>query len=119
MQALKDFTSFCECIKVFMYSLSGDKVGLASAALKSDNLQYNTMCHWVDGMNVSLTKCLMFQALFFIIIACKILYKNPFNYFLIRFLRALYPSQQPTVLSLTSLQALLDHLFCNHFSRKL
>ena len=35
---------------------------------KSDNLQYieyNTLGRWVAGMNDSLTKCLMFQALFF------------------------------------------------------
>ena len=33
--------------------------------LKSDNLQYNTLAHWVDGTNDSSTKRLMFQALFF------------------------------------------------------
>jgi hypothetical protein len=34
--------------------------------LKSDNLQYgNMLCRWVDGTNDSLTKCLMFQVLFF------------------------------------------------------
>ena len=31
---------------------------------KSDNLQYNTLCHWVAGTNDSSTKCLMFQVLF-------------------------------------------------------
>ena len=34
-------------------------------ALKSDNLQYNMLGRWVDGMNDSSTKHLMFQALFF------------------------------------------------------
>ena len=33
--------------------------------LKSDNLQYNTLAQWVDGINDLLTKRLMFQALFF------------------------------------------------------
>ena len=33
--------------------------------LKSDNHQYNMLAHWVDGTNDSLTKRLMFQALFF------------------------------------------------------
>ena len=31
---------------------------------KSDNLQYDTMGCWVDGMIASLTKHLMFQILF-------------------------------------------------------
>ena len=35
------------------------------AIIKSDNLQYNTLARWVDGTNDSLTKHLMFQALFF------------------------------------------------------
>ena len=48
---------------------------------KSDNLQYNMLGRWVDGTIVSSTKCLMFQVLFFFIISCKILYKNPFNLF--------------------------------------
>ena len=47
---------------------------------KSDNLQYyNTLGCWVDGTIVSSTKRLMFQVLFFFIISCKILCKNPFN----------------------------------------
>ena len=33
--------------------------------LKSDNLQYNTLVCWFAGTNDSLTKCLMFKALFF------------------------------------------------------
>ena len=47
--------------------------------LKSDNLQYNTLGCWVGGTIASLTKHLMFQVLFFFIISCKILCKNPFN----------------------------------------
>ena len=33
--------------------------------LKSDNLQYDTLGHWVAGTNDSLTKRLMFQVLLF------------------------------------------------------
>ena len=33
---------------------------------KSDNLQYNTLVRWIAGTNDSSTKCLMFQALFFL-----------------------------------------------------
>ena len=33
--------------------------------LKSDNLQYSTLVRWVAGTIVSLTKCLIFQELFF------------------------------------------------------
>ena len=33
--------------------------------IESDNLQYNILGCWVDGMSVSLTKCLMFQVLLF------------------------------------------------------
>ena len=36
-----------------------------SADMKSDNLQYNTLSRWVDGINDSSTKRLMFQVLFF------------------------------------------------------
>ena len=52
---------------------------------KSDNRQYNTMVCWVDGKNDSLTKCLMFQVLFFFIISCKFLCKNCFNFFFYNF----------------------------------
>ena len=34
------------------------------AKQKSINLQYNTLVCWADGTNDSLTKCLMFKALF-------------------------------------------------------
>ena len=40
--------------------------------LKSDNLQYNKLVRWFAGTNDSLTKCLMFQALFFIIISYRL-----------------------------------------------
>ena len=50
--------------------------------LKSDNLQYNTLVHWVAGMNDSLTKRLMFQVLYFFMISCRILCKNTFNLFI-------------------------------------
>ena len=33
---------------------------------KSDDVQYNTLGGWVDGTNDSSTKCLMFQAQFYI-----------------------------------------------------
>ena len=39
--------------------------------LKSDNLQYNTLAHWVAGMNDTLTMRLMFQALFFFIVSYR------------------------------------------------
>ena len=52
-----------------------------TSLLKSDNLQYNMLGRWVDGIIVSLTKCLIFQVLFFFMISCKILCKNPFNLF--------------------------------------
>jgi hypothetical protein len=35
------------------------------AIIKSDNLQHNTLAHWVDGTNNSSIKHLMFQAFFF------------------------------------------------------
>ena len=49
--------------------------------LKSNNLQYNKLGCWVHGTIVSSTKCLMFHVLFFFIISCKILNKNPFILF--------------------------------------
>ena len=49
--------------------------------LKSVNLQYNTLGRLDDGTNESSTKRLMFQVLFFFMISCKILCKNPFNLF--------------------------------------
>ena len=49
--------------------------------LKFDNLQYNMLVRWVPGTNDWSTKCLMFQVLSFFIISCKILCKNPFNFF--------------------------------------
>ena len=48
---------------------------------KSVNLQYNTLGRLDDGTNKSSTKRLMFQVLFFSMISCKILCKNPFNSF--------------------------------------
>ena len=39
---------------------------------------YNII-HWFAGTNDSSTKCLMLQVLFFFIISCKILCRNPFN----------------------------------------
>ena len=48
------------------------------AKYKSDNLQYDMLGRWDDGTIVSSTKRLMFQVLFFFIISCKILCKNPF-----------------------------------------
>ena len=49
---------------------------------KSVNLQNNTLGFLDDGINESWTKrCLMFQVLFFFMISCKILFKNPFNLF--------------------------------------
>ena len=58
---------------------------LTIAYQKSNNLQYNTLCRWVDGKIISLTKCLMFQVLFLFVISCKVLCKNPFNYFFYNF----------------------------------
>ena len=48
---------------------------------KSDNLQYNTLVRWFARTNDSSNKRLMFQVLFFFMISCKILFKNPFNLF--------------------------------------
>ena len=48
---------------------------------KSVNLQYNTLGRLDDGTNKSSSKRLMFQVLFFFMISCKILCKNPFNLF--------------------------------------
>ena len=39
---------------------------------KSDNLQHNMLAHWVDGINNSSTKLLIFQALFFFIISYRL-----------------------------------------------
>ena len=54
---------------------------LFAGNLKSVNLQYNTLGRLDDGTNESSTKRLMFQVLFFFMISCKILCKNPFNLF--------------------------------------
>ena len=54
---------------------------IPSGDQKSGNLQYNTLGCWVNGTIVSLTKRLMFQVLFFFMISCKILCRNPFNLF--------------------------------------
>ena len=54
--------------------------------LKSNNLQYNTLGHWIDGTNNSSTNRLMFQVLFSFIISCKILCKNCFNLFFYSFI---------------------------------
>ena len=47
-----------------------------------DNLQYNMLGCWVYGTIVSSTIRLMFQVVFFFIISCKILCKNPFIFFI-------------------------------------
>ena len=44
--------------------------------------KYNTLGCWIAGTTVSSTKHLMFQVLFFLIISCKIVFKNYFNIFL-------------------------------------
>ena len=49
--------------------------------IKSINLQYNRLGCLDHGTNESSTKRLMFQVLFFFMISCKILCKNPFNLF--------------------------------------
>ena len=49
--------------------------------LKSVNLQYITLGCLDDGTNEASTKRLIFQVLFFFMISCKILFKNPFNSF--------------------------------------
>ena len=54
---------------------------LHETVMKSNNLQYNTLCRCVDGTIVSLDKRLMFHVLFFFIISCKILCKNIFILF--------------------------------------
>ena len=43
---------------------------------------YNIIC-WFAGTNDSSTKRLIFKVLFFFIISCKILFKNPFIFFYI------------------------------------
>ena len=48
---------------------------------KSVNSQYNTLSRLDDGTNKSFTKRLMFQVIFFFMISCKILCKNPLNLF--------------------------------------
>ena len=40
-----------------------------------------TLVRWIDRRIVSLTKCLIFYALLFFVICCKILCKNPVNLF--------------------------------------
>ena len=52
---------------------------------KSVNLEYNTLVRWADGTNVSSTKRLMFQVLFFFIKSCKIFCKIAFNLFIYLF----------------------------------
>ena len=71
---------------ILYQKLISDYFDMAFWHLKSDNLQYNTLGCWVDGTNVSLTKRLMLQVLFFFIVSCKILWKNPFNLFLYFFI---------------------------------
>ena len=41
-------------------------------SLKTDNLQYNTLGYWVDGMNDSSNKHLLFQALFFFTVSYRL-----------------------------------------------
>ena len=48
---------------------------------KSVILQYNTLVRWANGTNNLSTKRLMFKVFFFFITSCKILCKNPFNWF--------------------------------------
>ena len=62
-----DLTLFSSRQRTFFFILS------KTMLLKSDNLQYNTLGRWVDGMIVSLTKHLMFQVLFSFLISCRIL----------------------------------------------
>ena len=52
--------------------------------LKSENLQYNTLGRWVDGPNDSSTKRLMFQALFFFIISCRLIALKLFILFFVK-----------------------------------
>ena len=50
----------------FFANFCGSRPELARLfALKSDNLQYNTLVCWANGTNDSLTKGLTFQAFFF------------------------------------------------------
>ena len=58
--------------------------------LKSVNLQYDTLVRWLAGTNDLSTKRLIFQALFFFIISCKILCKNHFILFFILFYFLIY-----------------------------
>ena len=44
------------------------------------NLQYNMLVRWADGTNDSLTKCLMFQVLFFISINLAKFFAKTFLY---------------------------------------
>ena len=54
------------------------KTAIISNLIKTNNLQYNMLVRWADGTNDSSTKCLTFQAFFFIIsyrlMALKTLY---------------------------------------------
>ena len=54
------------------YSISASVFVLGFWKIKSENLQYNTPAHWVNGTNDSLTNHLMFQALFFSIISYRL-----------------------------------------------
>ena len=64
-------------------------VGLAclweNGAVKSVNMQNNTLVRWSDGTKDSSTKHLMFQVLFFFIKSCKIICKNCLHLFLLFF----------------------------------
>ena len=64
---------------------------------------FENIIRWVAGTIASSTKRLMFRVLFFFIISCKLLCKNPFNLFFYNFtkknvLSAISASRQPTVL---------------------
>ena len=76
VRAHKDSSRCCQAESLGLLLLSP-----SSLLFKSVNLQYNTLGCLDHGTNESSTKRLMFQVLFFFMISCKILCKNPFNLF--------------------------------------
>ena len=74
-------TIFCHIIFFFQSKKGQLMLWRIKRHLKFVNLQYNMLGCLNDGTNESSTKRLMFQALFFFMISCKNLCKNPSNLF--------------------------------------
>ena len=62
----------------------------ASCMHKSVNLEYNTLVRWADGTNISWTKRLMFQVLFFFHKILQNSLQTPFQFIFLSFYKIAY-----------------------------